>query len=141
MHVFVCRHIVKFLEKANICERSRNTWLIVWLSLTTAQPGRVMPSSAPVTAQGMFLPSTACAKKPRVTFAPNIQPVELKGPNHLPSKNNPISGRKGCDSTSNTPSVPNAVTITASNDMTNSHLITWEKFGNLEKKVEIWKNL
>ena len=86
-----------------------------------------MQSSAPVTAQGMFLPSTARAKKPRVTFAPNNQPVELKGPNHLPSKNNPISGRKGCDSTSNTPSVPNAVTITASNDMTNSHLITCKK--------------
>ena len=92
-----------------------------------------MPSSAPVTAQGMFLPSTARAKKPRVTFAPNNQPVELKGPNHLPSKNNPISGRKGCDSTSNTPSVPNAVTITASNDMTNSHLITCKETTTLRR--------
>ena len=81
-----------------------------------------MPSSAPVTAQGMFLPSTARAKKPRVTFAPNNQPVELKGPNHLPSHRKSSTGRMGCDSISNNPAVPNAVTFTASKEMTDSHL-------------------
>ena len=86
-----------------------------------------MPSSDPVNVQGKVLPSPAPAKKPMVTFAPINQPVDLKGPNQLPSTKISISGRKGCDSNSNTPSVPHAVTITASKEMTNSHLVTCKK--------------
>ena len=59
---------------------------------------------------------------PRVTFAPNKHQDELKGPNHLTSLSKSSTGRMGCDSISNTPAVPNAVTFTASKKITDSHL-------------------
>ena len=73
---------------------------------------------------------------PTVTFAPNKHQDELKGPNHLTSRSKSSTGRMGCDSISNTPAVPNAVTITASKEMTHSHLDSFKekKLNDLPQK-------